>query len=63
MESAREIEAYGVSRWLEELAQELRDKSYRPGAVRRVYIPKPDGNKDRWEFPSSGIEWFRWRRF
>lgn len=27
------------------LSQKLRDKSYRPGAVRRVYIPKKDGRK------------------
>lgn len=39
------IEAYGVERWLGELTEQLRKKTYRPEAVRRVWIPKPDGRK------------------
>ncbi len=37
------VEAYGPERWLGELAQQLREETYRPEAVRRVYIPKPNG--------------------
>lgn len=38
-----DIEAYGEERWLGELADTLRRKTYRTEAVRRVWIPKPGG--------------------
>jgi group II intron reverse transcriptase/maturase len=37
------IEAYGVQRWLGELALALREESYRPDPIRRVFIPKANG--------------------
>ena len=40
-----DIEAYGLSRWLDELAEELKVRTYRPSPVRRVWIPKPDGKE------------------
>ena len=38
-----DIERYGEERWLGELAERLRQKDYRPEAVKRVWIPKPNG--------------------
>jgi len=38
-----DIEAYGEERWLVELAERLKKKDYRPEAVKRVWIPKPNG--------------------
>ena len=35
----------GAKRWLGELSRELKAKSYRAAAVRRVMIPKPDGKE------------------
>jgi RNA-directed DNA polymerase len=38
-----EVEEYGVTRLLDELASELREGRYRPLPARRVMIPKPGG--------------------
>jgi RNA-directed DNA polymerase len=40
-----DIEEYGVERWLGELAQELKEKTYQPSAVLRAWVPKEDGKK------------------
>ena len=38
-----DIDAYGVERWLGELALALKEEKYRPDAIRRVFIPKANG--------------------
>ena len=38
-----DIEAYGVQRWLGELALAIRQETYRPDSIRRVFIPKTNG--------------------
>ena len=38
-----DIEAYGEDLWIGELAERLKKKDYRPEAVKRVWIPKPNG--------------------
>lgn len=44
-ESIKDVEQYGTERLLGELATMLREGTYRPMAVLRRYIPKPDGRK------------------
>jgi len=40
-----DIETYGAERWLRELTEELKNKTYQARPVRRVWIPKADGKQ------------------
>src|SRR5258708_36092873 len=37
------MEGYGVERWVGEVALALREETYRPEPIRRVFIPKANG--------------------
>ena len=51
-----DIEAYGVERWLAELALALREETYRPEPIRRVSTyRKPTANSGRWASRPCGI--------
>jgi len=51
----------GVKGFLEEIQKEIREKSYRTQAVKRVYIQKRMERKDPWASRRSRIVWCRWR--
>ena len=54
-QTVADIEAYGVDRWLGELARDLKEGTYRPEAVRQGLIPK----KQRGKFRPLGIPCIR----
>src|ERR1035438_7962804 len=40
-----DIEKLGLAPWLDALVKDLRERTYRPGPIRRVFIPKADGKQ------------------
>jgi group II intron reverse transcriptase/maturase len=43
--SIRDIEKYGVEKYLKEIQKELKGNRYNPEAIKRVYIPKANGKQ------------------
>ena len=54
-----DVEAYGVQRWLGELALALRNEEYRPDPIRRVFIPKANSTAKNPKFRPLGISTLR----
>ncbi len=54
-----DIEAYGVQRWLGELALALRNEDYRPDPIRRVFIPKANSTAKSPKLRPLGISTLR----
>ena len=46
-ETVADVESFGVDRWLEALARDLKAGTYRPQPVRQVLIPKKQRGKFR----------------
>ena len=53
------VEAYGVQRWLGELALALKKETYRPDPIRRVFIPKANSTAKNPKFRPLGISTLR----
>ena len=54
-----DIDAYGVQRWLGELAIALRQETYRPDPIRRVFIPKANSTAKSPKLRPLGISTLR----
>ena len=54
-----DVEAYGVQRWLGELALALRKETYRPDPIRRVFIPKANSTAKSPKLRPLGISTLR----
>jgi RNA-directed DNA polymerase len=49
------VEAYGLARWLGELALALRQETYRPDPIRACTYRRPTANSGRWASQPCGI--------
>jgi len=54
-----DVDAYGVQRWLGELALALRKEEYRPDSIRRVFIPKANSTAKSPKLRPLGISTLR----